>query len=178
MCPVFPMPGDQLQQPATGLFVIECTTLYRPYSGRENNMVWVESIVECQIWLRTDRRKDRQKDGRKDGRTDNAKTISLRLWRGIIIKRPMFVARPFICNVKGTVNHDDEEKKITSRDFIVGVYTINKKNSLVKYHHYWTKIMASMFTNQMWTDRRRKKTDPKTSPEQSSGIKSVIFPPI
>ncbi|KAH3890718.1 hypothetical protein DPMN_014806, partial [Dreissena polymorpha] len=46
------------------------------------------------IWLRTDGRKDGRKEGRTerrteirtDGRTDNAKTISLRLWRGIITR--------------------------------------------------------------------------------------------
>jgi hypothetical protein len=30
-------------------------------------------------------RMERRTDGRMEGRTDNAKTISLRLWRGIII---------------------------------------------------------------------------------------------
>ncbi|KAH3701424.1 hypothetical protein DPMN_076410 [Dreissena polymorpha] len=51
-----------------------------------------------------------------------------------------------------------------------------RKNILIKFHHYWTNSMASIylrivnarvFTNQKWTDGRRKKTDPKTSSEQS-----------
>ena len=59
-----------------------------------------------EIWFRTDKkcgRTDGQKDGRTewtDGRTDDAKTISLRLRRGIIIHKVGTALEMFITNVE------------------------------------------------------------------------------
>ncbi|KAH3794855.1 hypothetical protein DPMN_148393 [Dreissena polymorpha] len=67
---------------------------------------------------------------------------------------------------------------------LLSTWSLSALRSMSRYHHYWTKTMASsllsnfdkeclrnvnarVFTNQMWTDGRRAKTDPKTSHEQS-----------